>query len=172
MILFFVALSAEWWHPGDLVSWVSVGMATVVIFTLAGWCIWTARDRSSHWWFQEDPLQPSLTVVQDQDQTKSEVSYRSWLTKRTYRFVSTWFKTLEEDRSAKSERGSMQELDMRHISVSLPNGNLPNGHSQGLQVHVPGGDARVHRDTDSASSSPVGISVRQATLLSNSTGCG
>ena len=174
MVLFFVALTAEWWHPGDLVSWVSIGMAMVVIFTLTGWCIWTARDRSPHWWFQADPSQPSPTVIQDQDQGESEmdVSYRSWLMKRIHRLVSTWFKPLEEDRSAKSEKGSMQELDTRHISVSLPNGNLPDGHAEGLQLHVPDGDTRVHRDTHSGSSSPVAINIRQPTLLPDSTGFG
>lgn len=101
-----------------------------------------------------------------------DVSYRSWLMKRIHRLVSTWFKPLEEDRSAKSEKGSMQELDTRHISVSLPNGNLPDGHAEGLQLHVPDGDTRVHRDTHSGSSSPVAINIRQPTLLPDSTGFG
>ena len=51
MILFFISLSAEWWHKGDLISWVSTATATSAVFVLVG-CLWTALDRKENWWFQ------------------------------------------------------------------------------------------------------------------------
>ena len=163
MILFLVALSAEWWHPGDLVSWVSIGAVMVVIFTLSGWCIWTVRERSLHWWFQADPVQPLLSIITKERSTwripsrsssaaarhyyqgegDAEVSDRSWLTKRIHRFVGTWFKIPKE-----GER-SVQGSDRRHISVSLPDcDSPPNEPGESVQIHVPDRDAGVHRDTE------------------------
>ncbi|KAG6329920.1 hypothetical protein ID866_9169 [Astraeus odoratus] len=46
MILFFIALSAEWWDPGDIVSWVIVGTAMAAVFIVVVRCLWAERDRT------------------------------------------------------------------------------------------------------------------------------
>ncbi|KAI6043910.1 hypothetical protein EDC04DRAFT_3106740 [Pisolithus marmoratus] len=74
MILFFVALSAEWWNPGNLTSWVTIGTAMFVTLCLVGWCMWTARNRMGYWWFQADPTQPCSEDVREGNPDVHEMS--------------------------------------------------------------------------------------------------
>lgn len=74
MILFFIALSAEWWNPGNLTSWVIVGIAMLVTLLLVGWCTWTSRDRVGYWWFQADPAQPCADDDREGDLGMQEIS--------------------------------------------------------------------------------------------------
>ncbi|KAI6116134.1 hypothetical protein F5141DRAFT_648567 [Pisolithus sp. B1] len=74
MLLFFIALSAEWWNPGDLLSWVIIGMAMCFTSLLVGWCMWTARNRVEYWWFQADPNQPCADDNHEGDHGVHEMS--------------------------------------------------------------------------------------------------
>ncbi|KAL4079412.1 hypothetical protein J3A83DRAFT_4209451 [Scleroderma citrinum] len=163
MILFFVALSAEWWHPGDLVSWITIGIATFFVFILVAWCIWTARDRSQHWWFEADPSRVALVDDQpeDRDGCDGEVAPHALLTKRIARFISSFFNTRNRCRSVESNNEPVQEVGM-HLSVMAPTGHrsldAPDDSSR---------TSRQHESADNRTSCPVAINIRQATLLSD-----
>ena len=161
MVLFFVALSAEWCNR-HVASWVAIGTSIVVVFSLVGWCIWTARDRTRHWWFQAEPDQSPRNVIQDQHQGEGDVkeSLHSLLMKRIPVFFSAYLKTKEHDFTT-DEKKPAEELHTRHCSHL---GLNPNGDAEDLHVRV-ADEVMEERNTHSASSSPVIFTVRQPTLL-------
>ena len=154
MVLFFVALSAEWWNP-HVASLVPISTSTIVVFSLVGWCIWTARDRTRHRWFQVDPDQSPHNIVQDDQQGEGGVkaSFHSLLMKRIHYFASTYLKT-KEHHSTTNDNGPALELDTHHGSHLGPNGGSPNGDAESLHIRVVD-EVVEERHTPSASSSPV-----------------
>ena len=161
MVLFFVALSAEWCNR-HVASWVAIGTSIVVVFSLVGWCIWTARDRRRHWWFQVDPDQQSpCNDIQDQHQGEGDAkaSLHSLLMKPIRCFFPAYLKTKECDFTT-DEKEPAEELHTRHSHLGLN----PNGDAEELHVRV-ANEVMEERNTHSASSSPVIVTVRQPTLL-------
>ena len=147
MILFFVALSAEWWHPGNLVSWVVIGTATVTVSILIGWCIWTARDRSDYWWFQADPGQASLVDNQTKDEERRDDRYRPL--HGITSFASALFHKLNINYSAERSNGTDVEMSLERPAGN--NSDVPSAYGQ-------------HRDTSChVELGQVTVNIRQPT---------
>ncbi|KAG6333219.1 hypothetical protein ID866_5874 [Astraeus odoratus] len=158
MVLFFTALSAEWWNPGDLVSWVTIGTASSAVFILVGWCIWTARDKTHHWWFQPDAEPPS--VSDSHEGCQNELGS---LWSKMFHYIAKLLKTMGDHCSIFNEKGSVDEVNL-HGATAPPTG---------LPRVAPNGDAIIdgeNGDAASVASSPVVITVRRPTLLSNGDG--
>jgi len=156
MIFFFISLSAEWWHKGNLLSWISIGTAMFAVIVLVGWCIWTARDRREYWWFQADPG-PALLVNDQPKDDHETVEPRRPLIKRIIHFISAVLNKLNECHSARQRNGSVQDAEMQPV--------MPTGECSDL----PGEDTgayQQHGDTNFANRSPVVINIRQPTLPS------
>ncbi|KAL4071432.1 hypothetical protein V8B97DRAFT_1917629 [Scleroderma yunnanense] len=142
MILFFVALSAEWWNLGGLVSWIAIGIATLAICVLVGWCIWMARDRTQHWFFTVDLYQASL--VNDQPEDQGEYIGRRpshpWLIMRIPHYVSSIFGSQNGRHSEGNNNEYVEEIAMRSVLVAVPAGgnlDMPDGEGHINKMDTP-----------------------------------
>ncbi|KAL4071433.1 hypothetical protein V8B97DRAFT_469435 [Scleroderma yunnanense] len=163
MILFFIALSAEWWHPGNLVSWISIGMAMVIVFLVIGWCIWTARDRSQKLWFETDPDQVSFINGQPEDQDGCRGNVPSHPLRRVIHYISSLFNTRNGCGLDGNNNGLVEEIGMRPVSVAALTGGSLDGPEDDTRT-----DQQQRESANSRASSPVAINIRQPTLLPDS----
>jgi len=146
MILFSIALSAEWWHPDDPISWITIGIAVLTVSVLVGWCVWTTRDRTKYWWFQADPNQASF--VNDQPEGKAcdgKVPRCPLLTKGITHLVHALFHKLNVSHSVGGSNLSVHDVEMR------PRGEDTRAYQQ-------------RGDANCANRSPVIINIQRPTL--------
>lgn len=155
MILFFVAISAGWWHSGDLMSWITTGIATFAVSGLVGWCIWTTRDRTKYWWFQADPDQVSFVNNGPEGEARDgRVSRYLLLTKGITHVVHALFHKPNGSRSVGGSNLSVQDFEMS----PWPTGESSDVPDEGTRAY------QQHGDANCANRSPLIINVQKPTL--------
>lgn len=155
MILFFVAISAGWWHSGDLMSWITTGIATFAVSGLVGWCIWTTRDRTKYWWFQADPDQVSFVNNGPEGEARDgRVSRYLLLTKGITHVVHALFHKPNGSCSVGGSNLSVQDFEMS----PWPTGESSDVPDEGTRAY------QQHGDANCANRSPLIINVQKPTL--------
>ncbi|KAH0826608.1 hypothetical protein J3R83DRAFT_4972 [Lanmaoa asiatica] len=67
MVFFFAAFAVQWCYPGDTTWRACAGAFMLMVALVVAWCIWTARDRCDFWWFEPDPNQVELEVLEGEE---------------------------------------------------------------------------------------------------------
>ncbi|KAF9223223.1 hypothetical protein BS17DRAFT_781512 [Gyrodon lividus] len=140
MVLFFVAFVSEWCRPDDVVSWTSVGSFMFIVALLVAGSIWTSRERTGYWWFEPDPDQVEFDDVEE-DNGPSCISDRGFLR----RLIPPSWTQNRTGPGSRPESYAVHDITRPQYAVDL-SGSIP--------------------QEDRAASDAVPITIRQATLLS------